>query len=147
VAEYVRQSLGKVGIDIVLEGIDVGGWAARCGNWEFEMSAPWTYQYGDPALGVARSYISSNIRKGILFSNTSGYSNPDVDRLFEEAAVARDDATRQTLYSRVQKILVEDAAVAWLTELDFPTFTDKRIKDLVVTGSGVNDTFARAYRA
>ena len=30
---------------------------------------------------------------------------------------------------------------------DFPTFTDKRIKDLVVTGSGVNDTFARAYRA
>ena len=147
VAEYVRQSLGKVGIDIVLEGIDVGGWAARCGNWEFEMSAPWTYQYGDPALGVARSYISSNIRKGILFSNTSGYSNPEVDRLFEEAAVARDDATRQALYSRVQKILVEDVAVAWLTELDFPTFTDKRIKDLVVTGSGVNDTFARAYRA
>lgn len=37
--------------------------------------------------------------------------------------------------------------MAWLTELDFPTFTDKRIKDLVVTGSGVNDTFARAYRA
>lgn len=147
VAEYVRQSLGKVGIDIVLEGIDVGGWAARCGNWEFEMSAPWTYQYGDPALGVARSYISSNIRKGILFSNTSGYSNPEVDRLFEEAAVVRDDATRQALYSRVQKILVEDVAVAWLTELDFPTFTDKRIKDLVVTGSGVNDTFARAYRA
>jgi len=147
VAEYVRQSLGKVGIDIVLEGIDVGGWAARCGNWEFEISAPWTYQYGDPALGVSRSYISSNIRKGILFSNTAGYSNPEVDRLFEEAAVAQDDATRQKLYSQVQKILVEDAAVAWLMELDFPTFTDKHIKDLVVTGSGVNDTFARAYRA
>jgi peptide/nickel transport system substrate-binding protein len=147
VAEYVRQSLGKVGIDIVLEGIDVGGWAARCGNWEFEISAPWTYQYGDPALGVSRSYISSNIRKGILFSNTSGYSNPEVDRLFEAAAVAPDDATRQKLYSQVQKILVEDAAVAWLMELDFPTFTDKHIKDLVVTGSGVNDTFARAYRA
>ncbi len=147
VGEYVRQSLGKVGIDIVLEGIDVGGWAARCGNWEFEMSAPWTYQYGDPALGVSRSYISSNIRKGILFSNTSGYTNPEVDKLFDEAAVETDEAKRQALYSRVQKILVDDAAVAWLMELDFPTFTDKRMKDLIVTGSGVNDTFSRAYRA
>ena len=77
------------------------------------------YQLGDPALGVARTYISSNIKKGILFSNTHGYSNPEVDRLFEEAALALDEANRQELYCKVQQILVEDVPVAWPLELDF----------------------------
>ena len=51
-------------------------------------------------LGVEAVYL--------LFSNTQGYSNPEVDRLFEEAALALDEAKRQELYSKVQQILVED---------------------------------------
>jgi hypothetical protein len=49
------------------------------------------YQNGDPALGVARSYISSNIRKGVMFTNTEGYSNKEVDDLFARAAVQTSD--------------------------------------------------------
>jgi peptide/nickel transport system substrate-binding protein len=140
-AEFTRQSLARVGIDIVLKGIDIAGWAERSGNWDFQMTANLLYQFGDPALGVARSYISSNIRKGILFSNTCGYSNPEVDRLFEQAAVATDDADRQKLYSEVQKILVEDVPVAWLLEQDSPTFYDKAFENIVTTGIGVHETF------
>jgi peptide/nickel transport system substrate-binding protein len=140
-AEFLRQSLGRVGIDLQLEGTDVAGWAQKCGNWDFSMTMNLVYQLGDPAIGVSRTYISSNIRKGILFSNTAGYSNPEVDRLFEEAAIAQSDAKRQELYSQVQKILVEDVPVVWLMEQDYPTFTAKKLKNVTTTAIGVHETF------
>ncbi|MDB5619113.1 ABC transporter substrate-binding protein, partial [Tardiphaga sp.] len=139
--EFIRQSLGRVGIDIQLESTDVAGWADKCSNWDFHMTMNLVYQFGDPALGVARTYISSNIKKGILFSNTAGYSNPEVDRLFEEAAVATSDLKRQELYSAVQKILIEDVPVAWMFEAEYPNFIDKRLKNVVSTAIGVHETF------
>ncbi|NEV78247.1 ABC transporter substrate-binding protein [Rhodopseudomonas sp. BR0C11] len=140
-AEFLRQSLARVGIDLQLQGIDVGGWAEKFSNWDFSMTTTTVYQFGDPALGVSRSYVSSNIRKGILFSNTCGYSNPEVDRLFEEAATATSDDTRQELYSQVQKIMVEEVPVAWLLEIEYPNFMDKRLKNVVTSAIGVHDTF------
>ena len=129
--EFFRQSFSKAGIDLVLVGTDMAGWAEKVGNWDYEMTQNLLYQLGDPALGVARTYISSNIKKGILFSNTQGYSNPEVDRLFEEAAVALDEAKRQELYSKVQQILVEDVPVAWTLELEYPIIYDKAFKNIV----------------
>lgn len=140
-AEYFKQSLGRVGIELQLENLDLAGWAERTSNWNYEMTSNLLYQLGDPALGVARSYVSSNIRKGILFSNVAGYSNPEVDRLFEEAAVATSDAKRQELYTAVQKIVVEEVPIAWMIEQDFPTFIDKRLKNVITTGIGVHETF------
>jgi peptide/nickel transport system substrate-binding protein len=140
-AEFLRQSLSRVGIDLQLVGLDLAGWAEKSSNWDFEMTTNLLYQFGDPALGVSRSYITANIRKGILFSNVAGYSNPEVDRLFEAAAVETVDAKRQGLYSAVQKILVDDVPMAWLIEQDFPNFYDKKLKNVITTGIGVHETF------
>ncbi len=145
--EFFRQSFSKAGIDLVLVGTDMAGWAEKVGNWDYEMTQNLLYQLGDPALGVARTYISSNIKKGILFSNTQGYSNPEVDKLFEEAAVALDDARRQELYSKVQQILVEDVPVAWTLELEYPIIYDKAFKNIVTTGIGSHETFGSVYKS
>jgi peptide/nickel transport system substrate-binding protein len=139
--EFVRQSYAKIGVDIQLQTTDMAGWAEKVGNWDYQLTQNLLYQLGDPALGVARTYISSNIKKGILFSNTEGYSNPEVDRLFEEAAVATEDSKRQELYSQVQKILVEDLPVLWTFEVDSPNIMDKRLKNVITTSIGVHETF------
>ena len=96
-AEVVREQLGAVGIEVELESVDAGTWSSRLSDWDFEMTFNFLYQYGDPALGVARNYISDNIIKGTPFANNGGYSNEEVDRLFAEAAVEIDDAKRQQL--------------------------------------------------
>lgn len=139
-AEFVRQSYAKVGIDVQLQTTDIAGWAEKVANWDYQMTMNLLYQLGDPALGVARTYISSNIKK-LLFSNTEGYSNPEVDRLFEEAAVAPTDEKRQELYSQVQKILVEDVPVIWTFEKDFPNIMDKKLKNVITSAIGVHETF------
>jgi peptide/nickel transport system substrate-binding protein len=124
---------------------DVPGWTQRTSNFDFDLTFNFLYQLGDPATGVARSYVSSNIVKGNPFGNVGQYSNPEVDRLFAEAAVAPAEK-RQELYTRVQQILADDLPVLWLLELDFPTVHRCNVKDLVSTAVGINDSAKNVWK-
>ena len=44
--------------------------------------------------------------------NRVGYSNPEVDKLYEDALKITDFAERKKIYDKMQKIVIEDAA--WL---------------------------------
>ena len=142
--EYIRQSLAKVGIAVVLESTDPGSYTQRVSNWDYDLNLSWLYQFGDPALGVTRNYLTANIRK-ILFTNTVGYSNPQVDKLADQAAVEVDEAKRQALYSEMQKIIVDEVPIAWLVEMEFPTIHDKRLQNVVTTAIGVHESFDTVY--
>lgn len=146
-AESTRQALRRVGIEVVLESTDAAGWVDRLKNWDFEMIMTYLTTLSDPALGVSRTFLSDNQRKGVPFTNEAGYSNPQVDALFKEAASTVDDARRRKLYSDVQKLLVEDAAVIWLVELQWPTVMNKRLRNAVINGLGPNGSFAEAWLA
>lgn len=144
-AESTRQALRRVGIEVVLETTDAAGWVDRLRNWEFEMIMTFLTTLSDPALGVSRTFVSDNQRKGVPFTNEAGYSNPQVDALFAEAASATDDARRKKLYSDVQKTLVEDAAMIWMVELQWPTVMNRRLRNAVINGMGPNGNFAEAW--
>jgi len=109
------------------------------------MAFTYLYQYGDPALGVTRNYISSNIAKGSPWNNVQGYVNERVDELADAAAVAFPAEARQELYTEMQQIIVEEAPLAWLLELEFPTIYRCDVKDLVQTAIGINDAFGNAW--
>jgi len=145
-AEYFRQAMAAGGIEVILDTTDIAGWGQTVANWDHEVTTNMLYQNADPAIGVSRAYVSSNIRK-VLFSNTQGYSNPEVDQLFEDAAVQTTEAARQELYSAAQQILVEELPVLWMTEQRYPTLYDNRITDLIVGATGVNSNFAHARYA
>lgn len=143
-AEYIKLALSKVGIVVNIEAADVGTWVRRMGNHDFHMGANGVYQYGDPAIGVARTYISSNIKKGLMFSNTAQYSNPKVDELFAKAAAAP-DSERQALYSEVQRILADDVPIMWTFNTLGTTFFNKRVHNAYTTGLGFAGSYAEAW--
>ena len=140
-AELVQQQLALIGIRVEIEPSDPASWTQRYGNWEFEMTSNYPYQYGDPALGVARFFLSSNIKQGLAYSNCTGYSNPEVDAAFAAGARSVADKDRQAAYSKAQKILVDEVPMAWLVEVDFPTIYNPKFKDITSTAIGVNETF------
>ncbi|HWK45092.1 MAG TPA: ABC transporter substrate-binding protein [Stellaceae bacterium] len=144
VAEITRQNLGEVGIKVDMQATDVPGWNEKLNNWDYDLAFNYLYQYGDPALGVARNYTTANIAKGSPFNNVSGYSNPKIDELFDSGAREPDEKRRAAIYAEAQKILVDDVAVAWLMELEFPTIYRSNVTNLVNSGIGLNDGFARA---
>jgi peptide/nickel transport system substrate-binding protein len=145
-SEYLRTSLHQVGIELVLESTDAGAWARRVGDWDYESTINFVYQYGDPTLGVERSYVSTNIQK-VTFANTGGYANPEVDKLFATARAAADPKDRQAAFSAVQKLLIDDIPQIWLMELSFPTMYDKRLHNVIELGTGVHASFDDVFLA
>ena len=139
--EYTKQVFDQLGIPATIEPADAGSWAKRVSDWDFDVSFNFTYQYGDPALGVARHYLSTNIVKGSPFANNQGYSNPKVDEILIKAASAVDPAERGRLYKDFQKIAIDDAANGYLVELQFATMWRPEVKNLVKTAVGVNESF------
>jgi peptide/nickel transport system substrate-binding protein len=145
-SEYLRASLHQIGIELVLETTDAGAWSARVGAWDYETTINFLYQFGDPTLGVERSYVSSNIKK-VTFTNTGGYANPKVDALFAQARADGDPADRQKAFSEVQEILVQDMPQVWLMELAFPTIYDRKLQNITEYGTGVQSNFNDVYFA
>jgi peptide/nickel transport system substrate-binding protein len=144
-AEYTKQSLEQIGFKVNIEAADAGGWSTRVSNFDFDMTFVFTYQYGDPALGVTRHFVSTNIVKGSPFVNNQGYVNPKADQLLNDASSAATPAERQKLYSEAQRLLVTEVANGYLFEVQYPTFYRKNIKNLVTTGIGLNETFDNVY--
>jgi peptide/nickel transport system substrate-binding protein len=139
--EYIRQQYAKVGVKLVAEAVDAATWARKLGQWEYDITVNFVYQWGDPTLGVERTYVSTNIQK-VAFTNTGGYSNPKVDELFKVARESQNADARKAAFADVQKLLVEDMAQIWLMELTFPTIHDRRLKNIIASGTGIHSSFA-----
>ena len=114
IAQYLKPQLRRVGIDVTVRtSPDFATWAKRVGGWEHEATMSGAFAWGDPVIGIHRTWISSNIRPGVIFSNTQGYSSPKVDELFARASVERDLDKRRKLYAEFQQILSQDVPVAF----------------------------------
>jgi peptide/nickel transport system substrate-binding protein len=133
-AEYLKPALKKVGIDVQIRtSADFPTWAKRVSTWEFDVTGDAVFNWGDPVIGVVRTYISNNIKKGVIWSNTQSYSNPKVDHLAEEAGVEMDMARRKALYAEFQKIVADDLPIYWINVIPFHTIYDRNLRNLPLT--------------
>ena len=131
VAEYLRSAYKRIGVALdVRAAPDFPTWAQRVSSFDFDLTMDNVYNWGDPVIGVARTYLSSNIRKGVIWSNTQQYANPKVDALLEQAAVEQDAAKRKALYSAFQKIVVSDAPIVFINVSPYHTAFSTSLADL-----------------
>lgn len=143
-AEIARQYFVDVGVNVELVTTDAAGWNQRARSGDFDITNNWPYQYGDPALGVSRMWVSSSINVGTPFSNIGGYSNPEVDKLFAEGAVAP-AAERPAIYAKIHNLLADELPALWSVDIEFPTVSKCAVKDYITTASGANDGLLNAW--
>lgn len=107
--ELIQSDLKEVGINVELSTIEWGAYldrTAQPGEADLYMLG-WSISTADPDQGIGGLYHTKNFGQG---GNRSFYSNPEVDRLLDEAAKETDDVEqRGKLYQEAQKILVDDA--------------------------------------
>jgi len=144
VEEYIKQNLEQIGFKVTIESGDAGTWSSKLSEWDFDMVLTYTYQYGDPALGVERLYVERNIVKGATNVNNQGYRNPELDRLWAQAAVAQENE-RAVLYAQIQQTLSEEVADVFLFEIYFPTLYRSNVKNLIRSPIGLNESFDSVY--
>lgn len=116
VALALKSQWAEVGVDVtVVSPPDSPTWLAEVSSYDYDINITSLWNWGDPAIGVARSYVCTNIREGVPFSNVSQYCNEDVDALFDQGSREPDQAERARLYFEVQDILTLELPVYVMT--------------------------------
>ena len=128
IAEYLRSQLKKVGVKLTVRAApDFPTWANRVSNYDFDLTMDVVFNWGDPVIGVHRTYLCSNIKKGVIWSNTQSYCNPKVDALLEQAGKELDVSKRKALYKEFQQIVTDDVPLAYVNLLPYHTAYNKNI--------------------
>ncbi len=145
-AEYLKQALAGVGIDVTLRSEDTATWLRRVyTDYDYDINEPFLSQGVDPVYGLNKQYLTSQIRKGVTFVNDSFYSNVDVDRMLSEAAREPDHVKRAALYKSVQQQIAEDSPLIWLIDVQYVSVFNRKLRDHTVSPLGTQSAFERAW--
>ena len=111
-AQALQRFWQAVGIRAVLEGAERPVVLKRVySDYDFDATLQNYSTSGDPALGISRAYHSEAIKQGQTFNNASGYSNREVDALFDMGRDAPTEEERRLHYFKVQEVLARDLPV------------------------------------
>ncbi len=112
-ADVIRQNLSDVGIAVSLQPLERAALNQRGYiSEQFDMIIDSYAQGPDPDIGTERLYVTSNTHNPPrIFTNNSSYSNPEIDKLFDEQRLQTDPAKRKEIYDRIQEIIWEAVPV------------------------------------
>ncbi|MEB0208504.1 ABC transporter substrate-binding protein [Pseudomonas sp. CCC3.1] len=147
-ADYIKQALAKIGIQVTLRSQDFATYVKRVyTDRDFDFTLNGMSNLFDPTVGVQRLYWSKNFQPGVPFSNGAHYNNPQVDQLLEAAAVETDVQKRFALFAEFQKTVVEDLPDLGISTLVNPIVYDKRVKQFFVGAQGLVSNAAEIFIA
>lgn len=106
ILEQWRQELG---IEVSVRQVPWTGFLQGLGQRKYQMfSMGWIAYYPDPSSFLDRLFHSNSS------NNQTGYSNPEVDRLLDEARVEWNRERRFRIYNRVEQMVLDDAPWVWM---------------------------------
>ena len=145
-AEYLKPQLKKIGIDVaVRSSADFPTWAKRISTWDFDMTMDNVFNWGDPVIGVHRTYSSDNIKEGVIWSNTQQYSNARVDELMEIAGSTNDPEKRKALYAEFQEIIAAELPLYPLWASPYHTVSSASVGNAPDSVWGTSSPLDRVY--
>ncbi|MFS8977961.1 ABC transporter substrate-binding protein [Cupriavidus necator] len=144
-AEYIRQALKRVGIDVAVRTQDTPTYTRRVyGDRDFDLAVVWYAGFADPLVGVTRAYRADTVGKNIPWSNGSGYRGAEANKLIDQAQGSPSQAERVELFKKFQSVVQTDLPSLPLLELRFFTVQAAALRDTV---SGVDQVYASLKHA
>lgn len=145
-AEFLRQSLRSVGIDVDVRISDVPTWIRRIyAEYDFDLNLFPSSVTADPTIGLQRFYYSKAARKGTPLVNASGYDNPEMDATLEAAAVEIDPEKRRALFVKFQQIAMRDLPILPMALPINITIASAKLRDFMLGAEGIRDPLAHAW--
>jgi len=120
-----------LGVHLDIEQVDWPTYLQELNAHKLQMfTLAWSADYPDP-----ENFLETQFHSKSELNNT-GYSNPDVDRLLEQAMTESDTATRLALYQQAEQRIVDDAPwIPLFHGLDY-TLVKPYLRGLKVTAQG-----------
>ncbi|MDR2625316.1 MAG: ABC transporter substrate-binding protein [Zoogloeaceae bacterium] len=145
-AEFIKQAWAKVGVEVELQAPDFATLLRQVfTDQDYDVLVSSMHRLPDPTLGVQRIFWTQNIRKGVPWTNGSGYSNPKLDAIMEQAAREPDEVKRKAQIKEWQQIVQEDVPILELIEPVWITVATARFKKRALQGDGLFSSWADAW--
>jgi ABC-type transport system substrate-binding protein len=111
--EFAKQQFARIGVKLEVAYCDFPVLLTKIQNKTVQMyQSGWHSDYPD-AENFLQLFYSPNIVRG---TNNSNYSNPEFDRLYEQARTMSDSPERRDLYGKMMRMVCEDCPVLPLSE-------------------------------
>src|SRR5439155_20659927 len=101
IAAYLQQQYKQLGIEVEVKGLDFNAYTDQVQNRRDVDVSLAAYGGGslDPDLGPKAQLLSNGQQ------NVTGYSNPQVDELFKQAANELNPTKRKQMYDQIQALV------------------------------------------
>jgi peptide/nickel transport system substrate-binding protein len=133
-AVYIKKQLGQVGIKMTITPYEFSVLGERLDQRTVDAAMlGWTAGIEDDPTQIFASKSISG--KG---SNWVAYSNPEVDKLIEQAVQELDESKRMTLWHQIHRIIHEDQPYTFLLGAVSRSFVNKRFENTDPDKSGLN---------
>lgn len=135
----VQNDLAAVGVRIQPKIMDFSAYKeAMAGTADAGVGAPlfvvaWYADYGDPDNYLGNLLHSKSAGDP---GNWSRYSNVEVDHLLDQARTEIDPRKRETIYAKVDRLVLEDAALIPIYYQGDDALAGKNVKDLFLSPLG-----------
>ncbi|WP_342478712.1 peptide ABC transporter substrate-binding protein [Paenibacillus sp. FSL H7-0350] len=135
IADQLKKALG---VEVKLENKEWGVFIEDKHNLNYQVArAGWSADFNDPM-----TYLDMWVTKG--GNNDTGYSNPEYDKLIQEAKVSSDNALRQEKFAAAEKIMMDDMILIPIYYYTNNSLTKEYLKGVTLDFSGAVD-LSRAY--
>ena len=128
ICQYIQHELSKIGITITLDVQQAAQQRQMMRNYQLPFfRGSWICDYPD-----SENYLSLFYSKNLqpIGSNYTHYVNPEFDRLFEESQTILDNTVRNSYYTKLDSLLMDDSPVVVLYYDKIVRFTQKNVHGL-----------------
>ena len=135
IAEIVRERLRPLNINVTVEPLEIGTFATNIGEGTFEWASTGRGMRGDPS-GFVVDFRSGTTLNEKWFGD--GWSNEEIDRLYDEALATADVEARLAAYQRIQEIIAEDVPNLYTVQPFKFQVANQRVEGMYVSYTDFN---------
>jgi peptide/nickel transport system substrate-binding protein len=135
IAEIVREQLRPLNINVTVEPLEIGTFAEHNGAGTFQWQSTGRGMRGDPS-GYVVDFRTGTPNNLTWFGD--GWSNEEIDRLYDEALATADVAERMADYQRIQEIIAEDVPNLYTVQPTKFQVATQRVEGMYVSYTDFN---------
>ena len=147
IGPYIKQVLEDIGIGVTLDVADRAGAIRKIyKTYEFDLALTAALASADPLMTTTHLFTTAGIVPGAAFVNASGYSNPELDAIVDEAGVEADPDKRRALLHEFQRIAAEDVPNIFLVEIQMANVVNAKVRNVSSNPMWMYDTWKDLWR-
>ena len=140
-AQMIKQQLADAGIQVEISALESGIFFDSLNAGDFDLTV-----VGWSGFVDLDEYLYNLFYTGGAY-NQQLYSNPELDKLLDEGRVTTDPAKRTEIYKQAQKLVAEDAPMAFLYMNNFTVAMRDNVEGFVVHPTATTISLQNAHFA